>query len=152
MRGSLNKPPQILMSAVTKLRGNSESEGYKFEQILDDMFSKWPRMTRRFQRPGHDLLFEQDYLHEIAGEDCTSCASRNLVQRMERLEDERIQVHYGLIGSADRVLRDAILRDKMQRELGIKCFEMEAAGLMDNFPCIVIRGICGMLRTIPLQY
>lgn len=22
------------------------------------------------------------------------------------------------------------------------CVEMEAAGLMDNFPCIVIRGIC----------
>jgi hypothetical protein len=24
---------------------------------------------------------------------------------------------------------------------GILCFEMEAAGLMDNFPCLVIRGI-----------
>ena len=22
------------------------------------------------------------------------------------------------------------------------CFEMEAAGLMDEFPCLVIRGIC----------
>jgi nucleoside phosphorylase len=24
----------------------------------------------------------------------------------------------------------------------VLCVEMEAAGLMDNFPCIVIRGIC----------
>ena len=24
------------------------------------------------------------------------------------------------------------------QELGILCFEMEAAGLMDNFPCLVI--------------
>jgi hypothetical protein len=26
--------------------------------------------------------------------------------------------------------------------MGIICFEVEAAGLMDNFPCLVIRGIC----------
>ena len=33
-------------------------------------------------------------------------------------------------------------RDRLARKLGILCFEMEAAGLMDNFPCLVIRGIC----------
>jgi nucleoside phosphorylase len=26
--------------------------------------------------------------------------------------------------------------------LGVTCVEMEAAGLMDSFPCLVIRGIC----------
>jgi len=25
---------------------------------------------------------------------------------------------------------------------GVLCFEMEAAGLMNSFPCLVIRGIC----------
>ena len=33
-------------------------------------------------------------------------------------------------------------RDKLARDLDILCFEMEAAGLMDNLPCLVIRGIC----------
>ena len=33
-------------------------------------------------------------------------------------------------------------RDVLRQELDILCFEMEAAGLMDNFPCLVIRGIC----------
>jgi len=33
-------------------------------------------------------------------------------------------------------------RDRIAKEEAILCFEMEAAGLMDNFPCIVIRGIC----------
>lgn len=33
-------------------------------------------------------------------------------------------------------------RDRLAEELGVLCFEMEAAGLMDNFPCLVIRGIC----------
>jgi nucleoside phosphorylase len=33
-------------------------------------------------------------------------------------------------------------RDRLAEEFGVLCFEMEAAGLMDNFPCLVIRGIC----------
>ena len=30
----------------------------------------------------------------------------------------------------------------MAQELGVTCVEMEAAGLMDSFPCLVFRGIC----------
>jgi nucleoside phosphorylase len=40
-------------------------------------------------------------------------------------------------------MRDAAERDRVSTELGgVLCFEMEAAGLMTNFPCLVIRGIC----------
>jgi nucleoside phosphorylase len=39
------------------------------------------------------------------------------------------------------VIKHGGTRDKLVQELGILCFEMEAAGLMDNFPCLVIRGI-----------
>ena len=39
-------------------------------------------------------------------------------------------------------MKDAILRDKLAREQGVLCFEMEAAGIMNRFPCLVIRGIC----------
>jgi nucleoside phosphorylase len=33
-------------------------------------------------------------------------------------------------------------RDILRRELDVLCFEMEAAGLMDEFPCLVTWGIC----------
>jgi len=33
-------------------------------------------------------------------------------------------------------------RDQLRKDLGVLCVEMEAAGLMDEFPCLVIRGIC----------
>lgn len=33
-------------------------------------------------------------------------------------------------------------RDRIGQEFGALCVEMEAAGLMNDFPCIVIRGIC----------
>src|SRR6202020_3170166 len=48
----------------------------------------------------------------------------------------------GLISSGNMVMKLGGIRDKLGQELGILCFEMEAAGLMDNFPCLVIRGIC----------
>ncbi|KAI2630977.1 hypothetical protein GGR54DRAFT_585050, partial [Hypoxylon sp. NC1633] len=51
-------------------------------------------------------------------------------------------IHYGLIGSANQLMMDALIRDKLAKEMDVLCFEMEAAGLMNHFPCLVIRGIC----------
>ncbi|KAJ9412649.1 hypothetical protein FOXG_17298 [Fusarium oxysporum f. sp. lycopersici 4287] len=49
----------------------------------------------------------------------------------------------GFLDQPPIVLRtaDALMRDKLAAEKGILCFEMEAAGLMNHFPCLVIRGI-----------
>ncbi|OSS48405.1 hypothetical protein B5807_07871 [Epicoccum nigrum] len=52
-------------------------------------------------------------------------------------------VHYGTIASGNQVMKDAFERDRANAQLGgVLCFEMEAAGLMNTFPCLVIRGIC----------
>ncbi|KAJ2966928.1 hypothetical protein NQ176_g9914 [Zarea fungicola] len=51
-------------------------------------------------------------------------------------------IHYGLIASANQLMKDAKLRDQFAKERGILCFEMEAGGLMNHFPCLVVRGIC----------
>jgi nucleoside phosphorylase len=37
-------------------------------------------------------------------------------------------LHYGTIGSANKVVKDSAWRDKWAREENITCFEMEAAG------------------------
>jgi nucleoside phosphorylase len=59
------------------------------------------------------------------------------------MEDEdNPAIHYGLIASANRLMKDAVLRDKLAKDKNVLCFEMEAAGLMNLFPCLVIRGIC----------
>lgn len=39
-------------------------------------------------------------------------------------------------------MKDAEKRDDIARNHDILCFEMEAAGLMNQFPCLVIRDIC----------
>jgi nucleoside phosphorylase len=39
-------------------------------------------------------------------------------------------------------MKDALRRDELAEKLKVLCFEMEAAGLMNDFPCLVVRGIC----------
>jgi hypothetical protein len=76
-----------------------------------------------------------------ADKSCEDCDEDRIVERALRASSHPV-IHYGLIASGNQVMKHAPTRDKLAEELGIMCFEMEAAGLMDNFPCLVIRGIC----------
>lgn len=51
-------------------------------------------------------------------------------------------IHHGGIASGNQVMKHAETRDKIAQAFDVICFEMEAAGLMDYCPCLVIRGIC----------
>ncbi|WYZ43686.1 hypothetical protein EsH8_VII_000122 [Colletotrichum jinshuiense] len=75
--------------------------------------------------------------------------SENIDIRLGDIVVSHPTVHYGVIGSGNSVVKDGISRDEIVQRLGDKCicFEMEAAGLMDNFPCLVIRGICDYADT-----
>jgi len=53
----------------------------------------------------------------------------------------RPRIHYGNIGSGNSVVKNAVERDELAKRDNVICFEMEAAGIMDDFPCLVIRGI-----------
>jgi nucleoside phosphorylase len=56
--------------------------------------------------------------------------------------DTSPEAHYGVIASGNRVIKSAAERDRLGRDLQALCVEMEAAGLMNDFPCLVIRGVC----------
>src|SRR5207237_7017161 len=71
----------------------------------------------------------------------SQCDVSKLRDRKTRSSDDPV-VHYGLIASGDQVMRHGATRDRLGQELDVLCFEMEAAGLVDKFPCLVIRGIC----------
>jgi nucleoside phosphorylase len=62
----------------------------------------------------------------------------------EETNNNKCQVHYGLIASGNQVIKDAKFRDKLNKDLGgdVLCVEMETAGLANDFPCVAIRGIC----------
>jgi nucleoside phosphorylase len=141
--GTLNKPPQALLTAVSKLQANQIVEASRIPAFLSEMLDKYPEMTTKFTHPGQqrDQLFQAEYDHTKPGNTCNDCDASRLVARAGRATDDP-KVHYGLIASGNQVMKHGGTRDRFARELGILCFEMEAAGLMDNFPCLVIRGMC----------
>jgi hypothetical protein len=141
--GCLNKPPTILMTGVSKLKAWHRMKGSAIREHVDNMLRLYPAMQQDFnyRNPEDDQLFQADYDHNGGEKDCKSCDEKRLVQRKSRTTNIPV-IHYGLIGSANQVMRHGMTREKLRQERGILCFEMEAAGLMDNFPCLVIRGIC----------
>lgn len=144
--GVLAAPPLRLQSAVRHLMARHESEENRIAKHIKEMLDNHPRSTRAgtdYRRPsrGHDLLFKAEYAHEGNGSTCTDCDKKQLVARHERLEDGPV-IHYGNIASGSSVVRDALKRDQLGKDCGALCIEMEAAGLMDEIPCLVIRGIC----------
>ncbi|KAF2472437.1 purine and uridine phosphorylase, partial [Lindgomyces ingoldianus] len=136
--GFLNTPPQVLLAAVTKLRSNQDRGRGSLSPHLSKL-SKICKFAR--DEAGSDVLFEAEYNH-VGGDNCASCAATGKIQREERTNNMPM-VHYGTIASGNQVMRDGVIRDKISSEFGgVLCFEMEAAGLMNNFPCLIIRGIC----------
>ncbi|PYI29747.1 purine and uridine phosphorylase [Aspergillus indologenus CBS 114.80] len=131
--GMLNKPP----SAEHMVRSSN------IPAILSDMVCRYPKMKDKFTYRGaeQDVLFEADYDHEDVESTCANCNPSRRKSRSDRGYDVPV-IHYGLIASANQVMKSGRIRDQLANEFGILCFEMEAAGLMDNFPCLVIRGIC----------
>ncbi|KAF2470933.1 TPR repeat protein [Lindgomyces ingoldianus] len=136
--GFLNTPPQVLLAAITKLRSNQD----RGRGSLSPHLSKLSRL-RKFARDGagSDVLFKAECNH-VGGDSCVSCVATGKIQREQRTNNTPM-VHYGTIASGNQVIRDGVVRDRISSEFGgVLCFEMEAAGLMNNFPCLVIRGIC----------
>jgi nucleoside phosphorylase len=75
---------------------------------------------------------------------CGAWGAAATIPREPREPPDMPEVHYGIIASGGQAVRDGVMRDRLARELGgAICFETAAAGLMDNFPCLVVRGVCG---------
>jgi nucleoside phosphorylase len=137
--GSLNAPPQILLAAVARVRAN-ELRG---RSKLSEHVAKLEGIAKfRRSKAEPDVLFEAAYNHE-GGQTCDGCNLSRQDARQARDSGEEIVVHYGTIASGNQVMRSAAERDRVSAGLGgVLCFEMEAAGLMNSFPCLVVRGVC----------
>ena len=136
--GSLNAPPPILLSAVAKMQANHLRRRSNLHEYICKL-SHFPEFTRASAGP--DILFEATYNH-VGGRTCETCSADKTVER-EPEERGEVVIHYGTIASGNQVIRDGSTRDTVSAKLGgVLCFDMEAAGLMNTFPCLAIRGIC----------
>ncbi|KAF2180123.1 purine and uridine phosphorylase [Zopfia rhizophila CBS 207.26] len=141
--GSLNKLPRVLLNALQDIKIRHMTEGDKLAEYLSTMATNSSRMAQTFGYQGaeYDQLFEATYDHE-RGDTCDGCDQDRVIKRLPARTDPAPRIHYGNIASGNEVMKHGVTRDRIANEEGVLCFEMEAAGLMDSFPCLVIRGIC----------
>jgi nucleoside phosphorylase len=141
--GFLNRPPKVLLTALATLQAHHFTEDSRGIEFVSNIQAKLtPDKAKKFARPKQeDCLFQAEYDHVSASDTCLNCDISKLFPRAPRECQEPV-IHYGLIGSANQVVKDGRRRDQLARDLGIYCVEMEEAGLMNEFPCLVIRRIC----------
>ncbi|KAL5341765.1 nucleoside phosphorylase domain-containing protein [Aspergillus crustosus] len=137
---TLNKPPVVLLNALSILQARHIMNGNRIPGLPLEMQEKHPLMKRSITPAEPDRQFQGHYGHTSPRKSCCQCDERYLIDRPKR-RAETPQIHYGLIASVTKVVKDARTRDYLAQRHGISCIEMEAAGLMDRFPCLVIRGI-----------
>ncbi|PTB64492.1 purine and uridine phosphorylase, partial [Trichoderma citrinoviride] len=126
---------------VSSLRAIHEMKPSRVPAILQEMHHRHPGMTKYAYPTSPDRLFRAAYEHVLGAFDCSTCSEVNLVARPPRLNRDPM-IHHGGIASGNQVMKHAESRDKIAQAFDVICFEMEAAGLMDYFPCLVVRGIC----------
>ncbi|RAO70553.1 uncharacterized protein BHQ10_006565 [Talaromyces amestolkiae] len=160
--GALNNPPKAVLTALAKLKTDNELYESKISKYLDDFKNRYPRAAEKYLRSDSlvDVCYKANYDHvtpkrkrddneeededEVEGDDemdpCKHCDKSKALKRKPR----SMLVHYGLIASGNQVIKDSKYRDKLNKDLGgnVLCVEMEAAGIVNSFPCLVIRGIC----------
>ncbi len=166
----LNAPPRVLLTALNNLRAEHTLNGDSVSDNLAQAAAKYPLAKSQFAAPvvrswgsgdeqaETDRLYQANHVHvgsssesSVSGGSvdenrCDKCDESMLIQRPYR-DSRKPAVHYGIIASGDIEIECGKERDKAKRALGAICFEREAAGLMDNFPCLVIRGICDYADT-----
>ena len=151
--GTLDKPPMLLRTAITDLIA-TRGIGKEISELVNAAFGDdeddesddtWthPTVADNSGAGSQDILFKPESEHITNKEGCEDCSkdTANIISRRSR-RTPHPRVFYGNIASGNAVMKNGVKRDALAKRENVICFEMEAAGLMDSFPCLVIRGIC----------
>ena len=146
--GPLGVPPLMLLTALNVVGAGYERKLHRIAEAVRRMVEQNPPLRKNYgySVAAMDQLYDSAFVHSDRERSCEEVYRKDaamVITRPARPSDEdNPLIHYGLIASADRLMKDAQIRDTSAREQGVLCFEMEAAGLMDHLPCVVVRGIC----------
>ncbi|KAL4912062.1 hypothetical protein BDW62DRAFT_206857 [Aspergillus aurantiobrunneus] len=141
LKGHLSPVPAILRSAVIKMQSDHRMRPSRINDFLMAMLQRGEQFSSYKRPQTEDILFQGDSIHAVGYETCDSCDMNSTVHRPPR-QDLSPHIHYGLIASGDRVMRSTNNARLATRDLGnVLCFEMEAAGVLTEYPCLVVRGI-----------
>ncbi|KAK0706880.1 nucleoside phosphorylase domain-containing protein [Lasiosphaeria miniovina] len=135
--GSLNRPPTFVLTTVAELAARLEEDDLDLDADVDILLSRRPNLKQNYARPDQssDVLYSDTYAHPNPDTDCSEACLAHETAIVPR--NVRRAGHLKLV-----VIKDSTMRTKIANEADIMCFDMEAAGLMDQIPSFIIRGIC----------
>ncbi|EHA18080.1 hypothetical protein ASPNIDRAFT_124398, partial [Aspergillus niger ATCC 1015] len=101
IRSHLKRPPKDLLAAMNLLKSDHDRGMGKMIDYFEDI--------NRLYKPSHP---------HTEGFDCSGCGTEHLETRLDR-ESDNPAVHYGLIASANAVMRSAVYRDHLRDTWGV---------------------------------
>ena len=144
-KGTTNKPASSLLRAVASLRSKHQLEPSKISSYISQVLCSSKEAAELFACPGSelDVLYPVGCEHVHEGAFCGDCGPVRSIARPVRKNQDPM-VFYGTIASGNQVVKHGRTRDRIAQDEkhAMLCFEMEAAGVIDVLPCLVIRGIC----------
>ncbi|KAL4922789.1 putative kinesin light chain [Aspergillus aurantiobrunneus] len=166
VKDTLGRPGREIRALLNGLRAENacrelQEQAQQYLHTLQQTGIKWIH-------PGvDDILFKACYLHkhnsnasagcscfgsdspdqiceEALGKDCNDlgCHQSQRVRCREKAEAIQASIYIGPVASADTVMKSGQHRDEIVKREKVIGFEMEGAGVWDNVPCIIIKGVC----------
>lgn len=166
VKDTLGRPGREIRALLNGLR--AENARKELQEQADQYLRALQQTGIKWIHPGvDDILFDPRYLHkhysdasagcfcfgsdapdqiceEALGKDCNEL-HRNQGQQVRcRGNAEVVQTftYIGPVASADTVMKSGQHRDEIVKRAKVIGFEMEGAGVWDNVPCIIIKGVC----------
>ncbi|KAN0086322.1 hypothetical protein V8E54_000010 [Elaphomyces granulatus] len=166
-RDNLPRPGPNLRAALAKLQ-TEQGRRWLENKTLENLGILQQRLSNVVKYPGttEDRLFKSTYRHKHHNPlECVICADdgrdsvcdkaiemscqqlkcdeRELVVRARPIQSSNPVIHFGLVASGDTVMKSGKDRDDIATRDGVIAFEMEGAGVWENFPgSLVIKGVC----------
>ncbi|KAL2812670.1 nucleoside phosphorylase domain-containing protein [Aspergillus cavernicola] len=165
VKDTLGRPDREIRTLLKSLQAYNSRIEFQ-DQVLQYLHMIQQAGTRWHHPDIDDVLFKASYLHKHHGETfsikcCESdvpdyichdalerncedlgCDNNQVIRRQKPIKAANISVHIGTVGSADTVMKSGQHRDAISRKEGVIGFEMEGAGVWDNVPSIIIKGVC----------
>ncbi|KAE8356767.1 hypothetical protein BDV28DRAFT_144890 [Aspergillus coremiiformis] len=139
-KDELGRANLAIRSFTTKLLSEQKDLRKEIPKYLGRILQK---LDLSSPEPGDDQLIDPGYEHQTDNCLCTVGDPQVICRRRDdSCKVLEPYVHFGLIASADTVMMSARCRDEIAERDKVIGFEMEGAGIWDNIPLFVMKGVC----------
>lgn len=165
IQDTLGRPSPVIRAIQAKLRTPRYQQ--RMQKNVAESLRDIQRKSSNTEYPGqeNDVLYRSSYIHQHhSPATCDECGMGDKIcevalrtecedlgcevtmrqprNRLVSTQTTQPEIHFGIMGSGNAVIRSGQYRDQMTKVDSVIGFEMEGAGVWDYFPSIVIKGVC----------